>query len=285
MAKSTQNLKDTNQKNKTPTKQVGALSRQKKYKDDKLIEEKKQKSSHKIILFFLFLVLLGLMMGIIFSPTFNVTGVVVEDGENVNSAEISNIVNVKLGENILKQDYSKMKSEVMSLPYIESAVVKPLFPNKVSITYEERKPYMILKYLESFFVMDKQGYLLEITKENNRADLPIVYGVEIDSYTLGEKIGDTSRIKYQNIVTLLDVAESSHFPYEIYEINYESIREVKLWVKGFDIDIIYGEINKNSISDRLNYLSQILENLKNKKGKLNMSSENYLEKTIFTEIH
>lgn len=189
------------------------------------------------------------------------------------------------GENILRQDYSKMRSAVLSLPYIKDAKVSPAFPNKVSITYEERVPYLILKYLESFFVMDKQGYLLEIKKENDMPNLPIVYGVEIDSYELGKPLGDTSRIKYQNIVALLETASNMDFPYSIHEINYESIREVKIWMKDFDIDIVYGEIDKSLISDKLNYLSQILEKLKDKKGKLNISSDHYLEKTIFTEMY
>ena len=250
----------------------------------KIIDENQTKNpALKIFIFFLILVIIGLGAGIIFSPVFNLKELVIEDGVNVTSAEISNVVSAKMDENILKQNYVEIKNEVLSLPYIKDAKVKPVLPNKLAITYEEREPYMILKYLESFFVVDKYGYLLEIKKENDMTDIPVIYGIDIDSYELGEVSSDKTRLKYNNIVALLETAYQRNFPYSIYEINYESVSEVKMWVKDYDIDIVYGEIDKNLISDKLNYLSGILETLRNKKGKLDLSSNNYLEKTIFTE--
>ena len=286
MAKKVENFRDLNQKKQknTPTEQVGAISRKKKYKDDKQWEEEQNKNpAKKLLLFFMILVVIGVCIGIIFSPVFNLTEVIIEEGINVSSTEISSAIPVNMGENILRQNYGEIKNAVLALSYIKEAKVKAVFPNKIVIAYEERKPYMILKYLESFFVVDQYGYLLEIKKENDMPELPVIYGVEIDSYELGETLGDTSRIKYNNVVTLLETAAQRNFPYSIYEINYETIGEVKMWVHDFDIDIVYGEIDKNVISDKLNYLAGILENLKDKKGRLDLSSSNYLEKTIFTE--
>ncbi|MBQ9279667.1 MAG: FtsQ-type POTRA domain-containing protein [Clostridia bacterium] len=286
MAKKVESFRDLNQENKknTPTHEVGDISRKKKYKDDKQwVDNQEGNPAAKVFIFFIILVVIGICIGVIFSPVFNLTELIIEDGVNVSSAEISSAVHVNMGENILRQNYGEIKGAVLALPYIKEARVKAVFPNKIAIIYEERQPYMILKYLESFFVVDKHGYLLEIKKENDMPELPVVYGVEIDSYELGETLGDTSRIKYNNMVTLLETAAQRNFPYAIYEINYETIGEVKMWVQDYDIDIVYGEIDKNLISDKLNYLAGILETLKGKKGRLDLSSSNYLEKTIFTE--
>ena len=266
-------------KKSTPTQNVGVVSKQKNNKDSK----KEKNVGTSIFIFFAILVIMSLAIGVVFSPTFDVTGIVTYDGVNVSSGEISNIANVNIGENILKQNYRAIRENVSAIPYIKSVNIKLLFPDKIEIRYEEREPYALVKYLESYVVIDKFGYLLEIKKENDLTDLPVIYGIELENCELGEMLKDTDRIKYQNVVMLLETAKQRDFQYNIYEIDYEKISEVKFWVKDFDIDIIYGDIDKNLIADKLNYLSEVLKKLNGKKGKLNISSDNYLEKTIFTE--
>ena len=266
-------------KKSTPTQNVGVVSKQKNNKDLK----KEKNVGTSIFIFFAILVIISLAIGVVFSPTFDVTGIVTYDGVNVSSGEISNIANVNIGENILKQNYRAIRENVSAIPYIKSVNIKLLFPDKIEIRYEEREPYALGKYLESYVVIDKFGYLLEIKKENDLIDLPVIYGIELENCELGEMLKDTDRIKYQNVVMLLETAKQRDFQYNIYEIDYEKISEVKFWVKDFDIDIIYGVIDKNLIADKLNYLSEVLKKLNGKKGKLNISSDNYLEKTIFTE--
>ena len=266
-------------KKSTPTQNVVVVSKQKNNKDLK----KEKNVGTSIFIFFAILVIISLAIGVVFSPTFDVTGIVTYDGVNVSSGEISNIANVNIGENILKQNYRAIRENVSAIPYIKSVNIKLLFPDKIEIRYEEREPYALGKYLESYVVIDKFGYLLEIKKENDLIDLPVIYGIELENCELGEMLKDTDRIKYQNVVMLLETAKQRDFQYNIYEIDYEKISEVKFWVKDFDIDIIYGDIDKNLIADKLNYLSEVLKKLNGKKGKLNISSDNYLEKTIFTE--
>lgn len=285
MAKKVQDFRafDQTEKKATPTEKVGVVS-EKRIKKENREEKKKSGLSLGFIIFFIILVVIGVSIGILFSPTFNLEEVEIADGVNVTGAEISNVIEVDYGINIFRQKYKTIKNNVLSLPYIKDAKVKIVFPNKLRIEYVEREPYLLLRHLESYYVADKFGYLLEIKKSLPEGNtLPIVYGFDVSSYEKGNCIDDTEGIKYKNIVMLLETANKQEFPYKIYEINYESIGEVKLWVENFDIDIIYGEIDKNLITDKLNYLSNILARLNGKKGKLDLSSDNYLEKTIFTE--
>lgn len=282
MAKKLENFRNLNQSNKqSSTKKVGEVAR-------KRIKKEKQKEKSvfsKVVIFFLILVFMGVAIGILFSPAFNLSKVIIAEGENVSKAEISNLIDVTYGENILKQNYKSIKENILTLPYIKDVKIKLNLPDKIKIDYIERKPYMLLKYLESFFVVDQYGYLLEIKKENNLPNYPIIYGIEIDSYELGKPLSDTSGIKYRNVVTLIETAKQREFPYSIYEVNYESIAGVKLWLEGFDVDVIYGEIDKDTVTDKLNFLAGVLksESIRGKSGELDISSENYLEKTIFTE--
>ena len=59
---------------------------------------------------------------------------------------------------------------------------------------------------------------------------------------------------------------------------------MKFWIKESDIEVIYGDIDRNFIGDKLNYIEEVLNNTKGKKGKIDLSNSGYLEgKTVFTE--
>lgn len=279
MAKKVDDFRNLNQANKKKSSATyGDVAKKRNMK-----EKKTKSTTTKLAVFFSVLIVLGIFVGMLFSPEFNLSQVIVKDGVNVKSAEVLDCINVNYGENIFKQNYKMLKGDVSTLPYINDVRIKLGLPNKIRIEYEERVPYALVKYLESFFVVDKYGYLLEIKKENDMNTLPIIYGVEIEEYELGKTLQGTSKKKYENIVFLLETAMQKEFPYSIYEINYESVSGVKIWVNDVDIDIIYGEVDKNQIQDKLDYLKTVLDNLKNKKGKLDISSNNYRERIIFTE--
>lgn len=269
-------------KNKSSKENIGQTSKKRKAREDKY--KKTTSPAFKILMFFLILTIIGVSVGILFSPAFNLTGLVIEDGENVTKEDISNVVNVSYGENILKQNYKMLKNDILSLPYISDAKIKLKFPDKIKIEYTEREPYALIKFLDSYYVVDKYGYLLEVSKEIIEKELPIIYGIDVAEYSLGQKLEDIHGTKLRNVVTLLETSKQKEFSYTIYEINYESIGEVKLWVKEEDIEITYGDIDKNLIGEKLTYLEQMLKRLKDKKGRLDMSDEKYYENSRFTDI-
>lgn len=269
-------------KNKSSKENIGQTSKKRKAREDKY--KKTTSPAFKILIFFLILTIIGVSVGILFSPAFNLSGLVIEDGENVTKEDISNAVNVSYGENILKQNYKILKNDVLSLPYISDVKIKLRFPDKIKIEYTEREPYALIKFLDSYYVVDKYGYLLEVSKETIEKELPIIYGIDVAEYSLGQKLEEIHGTKLRNVVTLLETAKQKEFNYTIYEINYESIGEVKLWVKEEDIEITYGDIDKNLIGEKLTYLEQMLKRLKDKKGRLDMSDEKYYENSRFTDI-
>ena len=269
-------------KNKSSKENIGKTSKKRKAREDKY--KKTTSPAFKILIFFLILTIIGVSVGILFSPAFNLSGLVIEDGENVTKEDISNAVNVSYGENILKQNYKILKNDVLSLPYISDVKIKLRFPDKIKIEYTEREPYALIKFLDSYYVVDKYGYLLEVSKETIEKELPIIYGIDVAEYSLGQKLEEIHGTKLRNVVTLLETAKQKEFNYTIYEINYESIGEVKLWVKEEDIEITYGDIDKNLIGEKLTYLEQMLKRLKDKKGRLDMSDEKYYENSRFTDI-
>ncbi len=246
-------------------------------------EDTQERTGKRIVMFFLILIIVGIAIGCFFSPVFNLAKIVIDDGIHVSKEEIQNIVDAQIGENVFQIEYGALENQIEELPYIQSAQVQLKMPNTIEIKYVERVPFALVKYLESFLVMDQYGYILEVTREKKFEGLPIIYNVEFNSYEVGKRLTDTAKTKYDNVVYLLENAKQNHFDYTISEINYESIGNVKIWVTEEDVEIVYGEINRNTISDKLKYIAGILSKVKGKKGRIDVSSSNYLEKTVFTE--
>ncbi len=278
----------------TPTKKnVGAVSkpvRKTNVNSKKNINQNKSKEKTKpkknglgLALFFLVLVLAGTFIGCLFTPVFNITVISIPDGVRVSRDEISGKLDKIKGENILKVNVSALENEIESIPYVRHAKLKRIFPDEIEVHFREREPYAIVKYLESFVLMDKFGYILEIKKENDQEDLAIIYGIESDTYTPGEKLDDIAGLKYENVTYLLETSYQNQFNYTIDEINYTDSENLIMSVKELDIDIIYGSVDKSILAEKMNYLNGILKKLDGKQGKLDISSTNYLEKTIFTE--
>lgn len=281
------NFKSSNDVETFKEKNEKVITQPKKIKNSKNnIKNKKENKnvSNKLTIFFIFLIIAGITVGCLFSPAFNLNGFIVKEGINVTKEEILNSFSVTKGTNIFKIDYEDIETSIEELPYIKNARAKFELPNEVKIEFVEREPFALVKYLESYMVMDKFGYILEITRENKFEKLPIIYNINFNSYEIGKQLEDTAKTKFDNVVYLLENAYQSEFEYTISEINYESISNVKVWVKDVEIEIIYGEIDRNMIGDKLGYIEEILNKTKGKKGKIDISSSNYLDgKMVFTE--
>lgn len=264
----------------TPTnkKKVGAVPNNKNKK------KTKKKSSMLLPLCLFILIAIGICIGCLTTPTFNISNITAMNGENVASSEIINIVSYVKGINTFKISLKELASKVEKLPYIKSAKIERKLPNELLVTYEERKPYAIIKYLESYVYMDKFGYVLEVKKENDADDLAIIYGIETTEFVPGKELVGADRLKYENIAYLLETAEQIDFNYKISEINYKDTNDLIISIKDVDIEIEYGNIEKDILNEKLIYLNSILKNIGNKKGTLNISNDNYTQKgVIFKE--
>ncbi|MBQ9313817.1 MAG: FtsQ-type POTRA domain-containing protein [Clostridia bacterium] len=246
-------------------------------------EEVPHKNGKRFAWFVVVIIIIAITTGCLFAPAFNIISVEAEDGKNVTSGEILEKAQIKLNENIFRISDAKIKKSIETLPYVKKAKIYRKLPNRISLKVEEREPYAIVKYLESFAITDKYGYVLEIKEENTMKELPIIYGINPDECISGRKLIGTSMLKYENSVYILETAEKLGFQYNFSEINYDDSTNVKLYIKENDIDIIYGEILLDTIEEKLGHLSSILLQLGDKKGKIDMSNEDYLARTVFTE--
>ena len=171
--KSSVNVKkrETISKNNNVKKQTEASRSSNKKQNDRVSEQNESKKDNGVLNFFIILVIFGTIVGCLFSPTFDLTEIIVRSGMNISKEEILNSFDIKKGINVFKINYKGISKSIEELPYIQSANAKLKFPNELKIEYIEREPFALVKYLESYLIMDKYGYILEISREKKFTNL------------------------------------------------------------------------------------------------------------------
>jgi len=252
--------------------------------NNKRKKEERKNTSVLISSFLLVFICVGVIAGCLTTPTFDVMLIYAEDGTNVTSGEIQNFFSNVKGKNTYLINTAEIESNIATHPYIFKAEISRKLPDGLEVKYYERKPYSIIKYIESYIFIDKYSSILEIKKENDDPELPVIYGVETEEFIPGQKLEGIAKLKFENVVYLMETAEHVDFDYTISEINYIDAEEIRLLIDGLNVEIIYGKIEREILNDKVTYLNEILKELEDKKGVLDLSSANYSEKVIFTEI-
>lgn len=269
---------NTSKKETTPAR--------KKSKESVSVRNKKRKKKVSLVPFFLMiLILIGIGIGCMLTPTFNISNIEISNGINVTSEEILSKVSHVKGVNTLKVNTKSLEKSVEEIPYIRTANVKRVLPSELSVTYEERTPYAIIKYLESYVIMDKYGYVLEIKKENDMKELTIVYGIDADEYIPGQVLDGGARLKYENTAYLLEAANRVRFEFDITEVNYQDSENVIFSVadteKGMEIEVEYGSIEREILGEKMSYLNEVLKKSEYKSGILSINKDDYNKEAIF----
>ena len=215
------------------------------------------------------------------SPTFLIEEVEINDTTSQSYEEIYSLTNDLVGKNIFLEDLTTLKNEISNLSRVRKVNIKRKLPNKVVISYSERQPYMMVQRGTEYYILDKDGYILEINLVNNVYDIPLVKGIMDEDDFSGDKISDTDIVKLKNIEYLLESIEHVEFGYDIANIEY-SVEGISFLIKNSELTVKFGNIKKNQINDKLLYLKEIITQsiTQGYKGTLDISSDNYNEKSV-----
>jgi hypothetical protein len=154
-------------------------------------------------------------------------------------------------------------------------------PDTLNVSYVVRKPYAYVDGGDTIKIVDNFGEVLEVVTYKTE-DMPSIYGIDITKYEEGEILTGVDLVKYRNSIYLLETAESVGFNYQITDINYKDTENVIFRVKDLPIRVLYGEVQKNIMSDKLIYLNEILKKTVDRgyKGTLDFSVEDYMNKSV-----
>ena len=129
----------------------------------RLKRKKRRRRRNRILLLIL---MLGIGIGILFTPLFNLSGVVVAGNERLTPEEIIKTGGFIYGKNIFTVNLKEVGEKISKIPYVETLYIKRRLPDKITVELTECVPMAYVPAAGGYVVIDKTGKALE-TSENN----------------------------------------------------------------------------------------------------------------------
>ncbi len=148
-------------------------------------------------------------------------------------ASVLEIFALDRGKSILRVPLDQRRSELESIPWVESAVVRRVLPNKIAVSLVERSPVAFLREGSNMALVDSHGVILDRPLEGN-FDFPVVTGIGPDM-PLGDRAQRMQLYSgfMQQIESISPDAANS-----ISEVDLSDLEDVRATVTGLSGTVV-----------------------------------------------
>lgn len=252
-------------------------NRDKEVKDDNneknefIINRRRKKFMKKLVLSLLFLI--GVLMTLLLKhPYFNIKDINVKNNKNISISNVIETSKLSKGNNIFYIDLDSAKKNLLKNPYILEAQIKRKLPSTLVVTIKEREAVFYGNKGNKYFVLDRNGAVLEERQDINNMKLVKLQGFDESKSKLGQPIVVDDERKIETARELSALLGSKKDNYGISTVDIGDITNIKVYYNNICIKLG----NNQSLDEKLNKAFNIVfqkEELKGKKGYIDVSFE------------
>jgi len=235
--------------------------------------KKSAKGKLTAVIFVLIILIGGTAAVLMFSPLLLLSDIYVNETVNYTADEIIEASGIQKGENaiyylggsfrhLINLRMGVAEENVNKLPWIETAEIKYVIPDKVYITVTERTAIAWIRYFGNYLLVDEEGYVLDVETELDDR-YPEIRGVQLDKFVLGEKLQTKEPEKLSVLVQLLQSLNAVDLdaPQRLVEVlDWVDIPENKELYLSLDNRITAKIKMDDELIYRLSYLKELYYN-------------------------
>lgn len=204
------------------------------------------RSKGKSIVYLFLIAIVIIFLLLIGSRIFIVKKITITGNKRLSSNNIIKLSGIITGQNIFTINMKNIRNNLESDPYMEVTDIQRKLPSNINIMIMERKPAAVIEYFGSYIVMDKEGYILEVDKKLSHDSIPVVTGMKMIAFHVGQKLQSYDPFQ----VKILDELLLPIFEYDIAgmlsEINIDEPNNISLLtIEG--LQVIVGRVNELSV--------------------------------------
>jgi cell division septal protein FtsQ len=190
-------------------------------------------------------------------PYFRVREVEVEGGRNIPKETLLSLTMMGGMPNLFSINLKEVVKRLESHPWIEQVRVRKVFPNKILIQIEERKPIAIIQ-LEELYYIDTKGEIFSPLGDRDKYNYPYLTG-------LTRQVLEKNPVEAKRLITkaleLLRIVDREKVPPldEISEIHMEKIFGIQCFTKAEGVEVKMGW---EDFGEKLKRLSLIWSDLR-----------------------
>ena len=185
-------------------------------------------------------------------PLFRMREMEVEGCRRMSQETILALTQVRGMPNLFTISLRELAKPLESHPWIEHVGVRKVFPNKILVQIEERKPIAILQ-LEELYYIDNQGVIFSPVQDRDEHDYPFLTGL---TRQFLERDPEKAKGLMMKGLELLMIAEREKEPFlqEISEIQMEKNYGIKCFTRTEGVEV---EMGWDHFEEKLKRLSVI----------------------------
>jgi cell division protein FtsQ len=151
--------------------------------------------------------------------------------QNVSRAQVMEVMGADIGRNVFFVPLDERKKQIEQIPWVESATVMRLLPDRLRVQVKERTPVAFVQMGSKVALIDAGGVLMELPAGSAKASaskysFPVIVGTA-DSEPLSTR---AARMKvYNALVRELD-SEGSNYSKDLSEVDLSDPDDVKVTV-------------------------------------------------------
>jgi cell division protein FtsQ len=178
----------------------------------------------------------------VLSPIFRVSDIEITGNERLSNEYILEASGLDKPVNIFLYSPHKAQNELLKNLLLESASISKLYPDKLQISVQERHPIGYAKHQGAYLCLDEDGMVLSVSQAPDKP-LPVISGLEFDSYALGEPISAGKSETFETMVFLANLLEK-HSLLEsegVSRVDVGDTSDIHLYI--YNIDVAIGRID------------------------------------------
>ncbi len=189
-------------------------------------------------------------------PFFQVREIEVEGCGKIRQEAIHSLILIEGMPNLFTVKLEEIAKGVEKHPWIDHLVMRKVFPNKIKVQIEERKPIAILQ-LEELYYIDAKGVIFSPVREGDGYNFPFLTGLTRQAL---DKDPETSKELLMRALELLRIAEREKVSplKEVSEIHMSRSFGMDCYTRANGLEVKMG---KDSFHEKVGKLSIIWSDL------------------------
>lgn len=164
-----------------------------------------KKSVRRLLKGFIFLLICGLILGIVvYSPLFTLTEIRVIGANEITAEDVKKIANLYIGEPLFKLETDQVAGRLSKDLRIEEVTVRRSLPHTLEVTIKERKPIATIVCNYGYLDIDRQGKIIDSYKTLKTMQIPMITGATVTDLYIGDDVDNPIVKKILEFMQKLD---------------------------------------------------------------------------------
>ena len=222
---------------------------------------KKPKTNAKI--FVIISIVVAIVVLTLFSPLFNIKHITDEGTGVLDKNAVINASGITTGVNILRINTSIAKKNISTMAYVDDVDIKIQFPNTVLITIKESTATAYIPFIGNYIGINESGKVLEVKSELGTVECPLIYGVELEKFGIGQIVEIENEQISKLLPQFLDELGKNELLQSVSAMDLNDENNITLKLRN-EADVLFGDMDK--LSYKVAFLKKVVAELGDARG-------------------